>query len=67
MFSGNVYVVTLPELIYSLQRQPKSLSFWYFEALFTSKLGGLSQTGTDGCFRGVKLDSTDESPLIKLF
>jgi hypothetical protein len=64
MFGANVYVSTSPELLYSLQRQPKSLSFWYFEAHFTAKLGGLSQAGTDECFRGVRPESTDACSVI---
>jgi len=64
MFGGNVYVTKSPELIYSLQRQPKTLSFWYFEAHFTAKLGGLSQAAANGCFQGVRPESTDQCPLI---
>ncbi|KAF1957115.1 cytochrome P450 [Byssothecium circinans] len=64
IFGGNVYVTKSPSLIYSLQRQPKSLSFWYFEAQFTAKLGGLSQAGTNACLRGLRPGSTDESTVI---
>jgi len=65
MFGRNVYVVKSPELIYSIQRQPKSLSFWYFEAHFSAKLGGLSQAATEQIFRGLRPESTDHSVVIE--
>ncbi|KAL1595933.1 hypothetical protein SLS60_009623 [Paraconiothyrium brasiliense] len=64
IFGAKVYVSRSPELLYSVQRQPKSLSFWYFEAHFTALLGGLSKAGSDGCFRGVRPESIDDCPLI---
>ncbi|PVH96141.1 hypothetical protein DM02DRAFT_659491 [Periconia macrospinosa] len=64
MLGANVYVSKSPELLYSIQRQPKSLSFWYFEAQFTSRLGKLSHDGTEGSFRGVLPESTGDCPVI---
>lgn len=43
MPGGRLYVVNSPDLVISVQRQPRMLSFWYLEAKFTTVLGGLSK------------------------
>lgn len=65
MFGGNVYIIQSPDLIYSLQRQPKSLSFWFFEIQFSVRLGGLSKASADVLFRGITPESKDENLVIK--
>lgn len=47
MPGGRIYVINSPELVLSAQRQPKTLSFWFIEAKFTAKLGGLSKEASD--------------------
>jgi hypothetical protein len=66
MFGSNVYIITSPSLIYSLHKQPRQLSFWYFEAMFTAKLGGFSRAGTEASFKGILPEVADKerSPVI---
>jgi hypothetical protein len=66
MFGSNVYIITSPSLIYSLHKQPRQLSFWYFEAMFTAKLGGFSPAGTEASFKGILPEVADQerSPVI---
>lgn len=66
MFGSNVYVIRSPELVYSIQRQPKSLSFWYFEAHFTAILAGFSEAAAAACVQGVRPEATEECPIIEL-
>ena len=47
MAGGRVYVVSSPDLVLSLQRQPKTVSFWFIEGKFTAMLGGMSIAATD--------------------
>ena len=44
---GRVYVVSSPDLVLSLQQQPKTVSFWFIEGKFTAILGGMSTDATD--------------------
>ena len=44
MPGGRLYIVNSPDLVISVQRQPRTFSFWYLEAKFTTVLGGLSKT-----------------------
>jgi hypothetical protein len=43
MFGWRLYIVNSPELVFSIQRHYKALSFWFLEAKFTIKLGALSE------------------------
>jgi hypothetical protein len=45
MVGGRLYVVTDPNLIATVQRHYKELSFWFLEGAFTVKLGGLTKDG----------------------
>ena len=47
MPGGQLYVVNSPELVLSVQRHPKTLSFWFIEAKFSAILGGLSSKTED--------------------
>lgn len=64
MFGGNVYIVKSPDLLYSLQRQPKSLSFWKFEAEFSAKLGGMPKSTADKLFAGLSPKEFNEANYI---
>ena len=46
MAGGRVYVVSSPDLVLSLQRQPKTV-IWFIEGKFTAMLGGMSTDATD--------------------
>ena len=54
MAGGRVYVVSSPDLVLSLQRQPKTVSFWFIEGKFTAMLGGMSTDATDILLENVK-------------
>ncbi|KAL9122802.1 MAG: hypothetical protein Q9187_000647 [Circinaria calcarea] len=43
MPGGKIYVVNSPDLAVAVQRHPKTLSFWYLEALFGQRLAALSK------------------------
>ncbi|TGO29563.1 hypothetical protein BPAE_0013g00140 [Botrytis paeoniae] len=62
MFGGKVHIIGSPELINSLQRQGKTVSFWYLEAQFTAELGGLSSDGMKKLV--VNLEPASEKPSL---
>lgn len=64
MFGGNVHIIGSPDLVYSLQRQPRSLSFYFFEGTFTAKFGGMTKKNEDAILRGIEPDSKDDSPVL---
>ncbi|TGO51343.1 hypothetical protein BCON_0163g00240 [Botryotinia convoluta] len=64
MFGGKLHIVGSPELINSLQRQGKTASFWYLEALFTAELGGLSRDGMKKLVANLEPASEQPSLLI---
>jgi len=39
---GRLYVVTSPELIAAVQKQPRTLTFWFIQATLTQRLGGIT-------------------------
>ena len=43
MPGGRVYVINSPDLVLAVQRQPKTVSFWFIEATFAVGMGGLSK------------------------
>lgn len=43
MPSGRVYIVNSPDLVLSVQKLPKKLSFWFVEAIFAVRMGGVSK------------------------
>ena len=46
MPAGKVYAVVSPDLVREVQRHPKSLSFPWVEAIFGTRLAGLSDKGS---------------------
>ncbi|OCL05802.1 cytochrome P450 [Glonium stellatum] len=42
MPGGRLYIINSPELILAVQKQPRTLSFWFIEASVTKRLGGIS-------------------------
>lgn len=65
MPGGRIYVVTSPELAICLQRQPKLISFWYIEAKFTAKLGGLSEDAGDRLLKNLHPGQSGNSMLLE--
>jgi hypothetical protein len=65
MFGGNLYVIHSPDLVYSVQRQPKSLSFWFFEARFSAKLGGMCKASEERMYRDIAVDYNGENVVIE--
>ena len=43
MPGGRVYVINSPVLVLAVQRQPKTLSFWFLEATFAVGMAELSK------------------------
>lgn len=62
---GRLYVVNSPDLVLSLQKQPRTVSFWLVESKFTAKLGGLSKTATEMLLDNVGTDLGGKSLLIE--
>lgn len=65
MFGGKVHVVASPELMNSLHRQPKVVSFWFFEAHFTSLLGGMSKRSAGNLAANLEPKSIDPGLLVE--
>ncbi|KAF2178173.1 cytochrome P450 [Zopfia rhizophila CBS 207.26] len=42
MPGGRIYIVNSPDLISTIQKHPRVLSFWFIEASLTKNLGGIS-------------------------
>lgn len=53
MPGGRMYVVNSPDLVNSIQRQPRIVSFWFIEAVFTAKLGMMSNEAGKLLLQGV--------------
>lgn len=47
--------------MHSLHRNPKAVSFWYIEALFTAKLGNMSRSAEMDLVENLEPDSKEES------
>lgn len=60
MFGGKVYVIGSPELMHSLHRHPKTVSFWFVEAHFTSKLGNMSKSSAKDLIANLEPGSEKE-------
>jgi hypothetical protein len=65
MPGGRIYVINSPKLVLSAQRQPKTLSFWFIEAKFTAKLGGLSKEASDKLLANLPHKQEDPGLFIK--
>ena len=65
MFGGKVHVISSSDLMHSLHRQPKVASFWFLEAQFTAKLGGMSKRSTNKLVDNLSPETMDPSLLIE--
>ena len=65
MFGGKVHIVSSPDLMNSLHRMPKVVSFWFMEAKFTVLLGGFSKRSANNLTANLNPDSRDSSLLIE--
>lgn len=65
MFGGKVHVISSPELMNSLHRMPKTVSFWFMEAQFTVLLGGFSKRSADNLTANLSPASQNSSLLIE--
>ncbi|KAF2475216.1 cytochrome P450 [Lindgomyces ingoldianus] len=65
MFGGKVHVVSSGELMHSLHKLPKSVSFWFMEAKFTTQLGGMSERSSASLTANLHPESRDSSLLIE--
>lgn len=65
MFGGKVHIVSSPELMHSLHKVPKAVSFWFMEAQFTTLLGGMSKRSSSNLLANLNPDSRDSSLLIE--
>jgi hypothetical protein len=65
MFGGKVHVISSSNLVHSLHRQPKVVSFWFLEAQFTTKLGGMSESSTKKLVDNLSPESNHPSLLIE--
>ena len=65
MFGGYVYVISSPELMHSLHRQPRIISFWFIEGKFTIQLGGMSDAAADVLQANLGADDKNASLLIE--
>ena len=65
MPGARLYVLNSPELISSLQRQPKIASFWFIEAKFTALLGGMSKEASEVLLKNLGANQPGRSLLIE--
>jgi hypothetical protein len=65
MFGSTVYVISSPELMHSLHRQPRVISFWFMEGQFISLLGGMSPTSADALQANLGAADRDSSLLVE--
>jgi hypothetical protein len=63
MFGGTIHIIGSAELMNSLHRQAKAVSFWYLEARFTAELGTLSRDGSKKLVANLEPASKDRSLL----
>ena len=64
MPGSRLYIVNSPDLVPSLQRQPTVVSFWFIEAQFTARLGGMSQEASQKLTANLQKGQGDKSLLI---
>ncbi|MCJ1394809.1 hypothetical protein MMC18_007689 [Xylographa bjoerkii] len=65
MAGGRIYVLNSPELVLSVQRLPKRMSFWFIEANFTAKLGGMSKEAGDKLLKNLHDDQEGPSVFLE--
>ncbi|KAF2121684.1 cytochrome P450 [Lophiotrema nucula] len=65
MFGGKVYVVSSPDLMHSLHRQPRVVSFWFIEGQFTTLLGGMSKASADALQANLGAADRESSLLVE--
>ena len=65
MGGSQLYVVNSPDLVLSLQKQPKVVSFWYIEARFTAKLAGMSDQASEKLLENIHAKGNDRNLLIE--
>jgi hypothetical protein len=62
MFGSKMYIISSPELMQSLHRQPCVLSLWVMEGQFTTLLGGMSADSAK--ILHANLGATDREPSL---
>lgn len=65
MPSRRLCVVDSPNPVFSLQRQPNVVSFWFLEAKFTATLGGMSKDAGEKLKANLQSDRLSHSLLHK--
>ncbi|CAG8956289.1 hypothetical protein HYFRA_00003669 [Hymenoscyphus fraxineus] len=65
IFGGKVHIISSPELMHPLHRQPKAASFWFFEAHFTSTLGGMSKRSSRNLAANLEPESSETGLLVE--
>jgi hypothetical protein len=61
IFGQDVYVISSAELMHSLHRHPKEVSFWYMEAHFTARLGDMSKSAADALVENLEPGTQDHA------
>ncbi|PQE12550.1 cytochrome p450 protein [Rutstroemia sp. NJR-2017a BBW] len=65
MFGGTIHIIGSADLMNSLHRRAKAVSFWYLEARFTAELGTLSRDASKKLVANLEPASKDRSLLIE--
>jgi hypothetical protein len=65
MFGSKMYIISSPELIQSLHRQPRVLSVWVMEGQLTTLLGGMSADSAKILHANLGATGREPSLLIK--
>ena len=60
-----MYVVNSPNIVRAVERQPKTISFWYVEAKATSRIGGMSKEANKKLLENLQGVHGKESLLLK--
>ena len=58
-------MVNSPDLVLSLQRQPKTVSFWFIEAKFTALLGGMGKEASGRLLENLQVKHCGNNLLIE--
>lgn len=64
MPGGRIYIVNSPDLISTIQKQPRVLSFWFIEASFTKNLGGISNEANTILLENARGDKGQKSLVV---
>lgn len=65
MPGSRLYILNSPDLVLSLQRQPNVVSFWFIEAQFTARLGGMSREASEKLQANLRKGENERSLLIR--